>query len=260
MPTVYFHIGLPKTATTSLQLGIFPLLDLANIHYLGVCQPRSTASSEQFYQLVKTVCKGKDLLSTKKMISEYLAKEKSVLISEEMFTVSQKKCSWKEKLQNCAKLIEGFDYKILVTIRDPIDAMFSYYIERATVEHFLRGKSFVDIAKFDEAMKIYHSQYFFNWLYSVFEPNRIETACFERLVRGDFSELISFFDGIDQPFKACNFKKTNIKRTDGDLVFTGKKETLLMKVEYKLDIAGSGVKQKIWKSSFFRPLRKRLKK
>lgn len=55
--------------------------------------------------------------------------KKMAIISEEMLTVSQPNVSWITKLQNLSRALENKqDYKIVVTIRDPLKASFSYYV------------------------------------------------------------------------------------------------------------------------------------
>ena len=46
---LFVHIGLPKTATTTLQIEFFPELANGGIRYLGVFQPRSEREQDDLY-------------------------------------------------------------------------------------------------------------------------------------------------------------------------------------------------------------------
>ena len=72
-----------------------------------------------------------------------------------MLTVSSGSITWRRKLANVAEFLARIDHRVLVTVRDPVEGMFSYYVE---LYHRFRsrGKSFEQVALYDEAMEIFH--------------------------------------------------------------------------------------------------------
>ena len=255
MAKLYIHIGLPKTATTTLQTDFFQLLDSKSIKYVGVRQPRSISADPEYDAFIKAIYQGTGIAEVREMFSRVLEGGTSLLLSEEMITVSQVGATWQDKLVNCAEILDGFDYKILVTVRDPVSAMFSYYVELIS-QYSFQKEGFVDIALHDEAMKIYHSNYFFNWLFGVFERERVCIVSFEDIISGKFSRLVSFFDGMNSSFQSISLTNQNVKRTTDELVFTGRKRTPLMMVERWLDLRGWVKCKKILKWRAFQPLLK----
>ncbi len=136
---LFVHIGLPKTATTTLQREIFPKLSGDHIQYLGVYQPRKDTNQTVFFeQFCQIVYSGDGIDELARTLSEMLESGATYVLSEEMLTVSSGNASWQAKLTNLAKLLNGLDYSILVTVREPTAAMFSYYIE--LYEQFSRRK------------------------------------------------------------------------------------------------------------------------
>jgi len=83
---LYIHIGLPKTATTSLQHLFNNKLEY--IHYEGVVQPRKSLQNELYLQTIKWVNEGNrpwhedEINSIKSLVSKELNKYGRILISK----------------------------------------------------------------------------------------------------------------------------------------------------------------------------------
>ena len=65
MGKIMIHLGLPKTATTSLQLDFFPKLKKYNIDYIGISQPRGANNDIMFLQFMKSINTGKEIEVTR---------------------------------------------------------------------------------------------------------------------------------------------------------------------------------------------------
>jgi hypothetical protein len=226
MPKVYVHIGLPKTATTSLQVDFFPFLDKKECLYAGVIQPRTEPSHVLYSTFMKGINTGRKYEEIRTMIKEVLNEGKSVVISEECILVSNRTICWKQKLQNCAAILKDFDYRILVTVREPVSTIFSYYVER--IDWFKQKKrSFDELVQTDEDMKIFHARYFFSILFERVEEKRVFVVKFEDMISGNLSKLIEFLNGVKISTAHKGLRRTNSKRKFGGRIYSGKKRKLI---------------------------------
>lgn len=112
-----------------------------------------------------------------------------IILSDEMLTVSSGAIRWRQKLANLSDFLGNIDYRVLVTVRDPVDAMFSYYVE--LYHHFRRRrKSPEELACHDEAMEIFHYDKLRQELDAYF-PGRWYCQSLEGIKDGKF-------DGLEQ--------------------------------------------------------------
>jgi hypothetical protein len=126
---VIFHLGPPKTATTSLQIAL-KNLKIPNLFFAGKYHPDSDESmSYKFYK----ICSDKDyrlkcdISAIIREIKKKLGEGKIVFISEEMFLLYEDKASIIDKLKVLKKILNEIPIRILLTIRDPKDALISLY-------------------------------------------------------------------------------------------------------------------------------------
>ena len=130
---LHIHIGPPKTGSTSVQLAL-QSVDLPRFQYLGARQPREQDGSG-FSSLLHAYCSGiTDNISCnlKKQILDMQAKiadGETVVLSEEMFLVWQDQAHFWTKLERLDKVFRGIARRYVVTLRDPKDALPSYYQE-----------------------------------------------------------------------------------------------------------------------------------
>lgn len=191
---VYIHIGLPKTATTTLQLDYFPHVDNQDYVYLGAIQPRDAISDPLYYDLCRAINCGENVVSTNKKLKIRLREErKSLIISDEMFTVSEAGVSWQSKLSYLSEVLNGVDFRILMTVREPVSAMFSFYIELYDRYRDTK-KSFKELALGDNDFRIYHYDGTLYSLESYFDRSQIYIQKFESLVSGNFESVNEFLD------------------------------------------------------------------
>jgi len=193
MAKIYVHIGLPKTATTTLQKDLFPNLNNPEIKYYGVIQPRVSPQNAFFQQFYNTIGSGENIDEMISTLEKELAKGTDILLSDEMIVVSTKHLGWQKKLKILSAILKPFDYQLIVTVREPVNAMFSYYTQLFR-DFSATGKSFREIALEDRRMKIYHYKTFFQYLLSLFSRDRIFIKRFEDIIENNNDDLIALLD------------------------------------------------------------------
>lgn len=219
MAKVIVHIGLPKTATTSLQIDVFSKLrNIQDINYVGIYQPRKDIQTELFKKFYYYLLTGKDINEIIDLIKIEIEKGRNILISEEMIVgVSAgdtSNDSWRQKIHNLSLLLQNFDYKVIVTVREPSKALFSYYVEGYHIFKKL-NQSFLEVALTHECMKIFHYGIFFNYLLNYFPKHRISVYKFEEIIKNQYSDLFSILEIPDEfsdlKLNDYNFKKQKKK-------------------------------------------------
>lgn len=249
---IIIHIGLPKTATTTLQTDVFPKLNTKQIRYLGVFHPRSAATRhslfEQFYDAVMT---GESISELRETMGIQTGRGVSLLISEELITSSSAGITWRKKLSNLRQIVQGLNYELILTVREPASALFSYYCEMYPNIDSDRG-SFIWSALHCEALEIFHYGKLLDELFVNYEKKRIHAYRFEDIVNNDLGDLIAVLDpkqGVQTTFalghrnersKSSRFQVTPHWLTLGtvirrilDLLF-GKKSRFRRSAEYRL--------------------------
>jgi len=176
------HVGLHKTATTTLQADIFP--NIEGIRYLGRKYGESIYGDELYEDILRYSFGGKskylniDLVRNK--INQAL-NQSSLLISEEWFTSDydsysfRKGLKWQDKIYRLAKITHGLPVKLLVTTREPIEAIFSFYCEMLQVGLAREYENFYHFAVCDNSALVYRGEYLDSLLLSAFgeSPNYI---------------------------------------------------------------------------------------
>lgn len=223
---IFVHIGLPKTATTTLQMDFFPALQGETIHYLGVIQPRNIRVQENLYIAVcEAISSGLLIDEARGNLKAALSSGSRLILSEEMITVSQPNVSWRTKLENLSKILCDLDYTIILTVREPTSAIFSYYIE--LYRQFSKtGLSFLDLAKNDERMHIFHYGKLTEVLLRHFERDRVFMKKFEDITSGKLDDLYRLITSGSHFEHSIQIHKHNEKKKDKGHTYTGKNVTL----------------------------------
>jgi hypothetical protein len=199
MGKIIVHIGLPKTATTTLQTDLFPNISSDYLYYPGVIQPRDSTQHNFFLQFCNAVNSVNSISEFRMELEQILSNSKTILISEEMFTVSSSSATWRNKLENLSAILAGFDYKIIFTVREPVSAMFSYYCELYSV--FIKDKYlylnlteneyFMECALHRDEMKIFHYKELTTQLFLNFERERVYAFKFEDIINKNIVPLLN---------------------------------------------------------------------
>ena len=147
MGTFYLHIGLHKTATSTLQKHVFPFL--AQTLFLR----RDTTNRDSLYFRICGYCfsPGRPVDSSVLRHDILMAlKSSNLLLSEEWFTSDYcgqygwESPPWQEKLERLASLVDNCNLSLLSTIRSPLTALYSYYATMNKVGILERYASFAD--------------------------------------------------------------------------------------------------------------------
>jgi hypothetical protein len=152
MYNVLIHIGLPKTATSSLQKNIFyHYHEKGLVNYLG----RYTSSSHKtnhdnfgsiFAQIKDKKLTDKEVQACTIDIEKHLQKNKLNIISEEAISSGYRN-NIATTLENLSKCFHNHNVEIMLTLRSPLDFCFSYYVE-AYRWHYFNQKSMDTYEKF----------------------------------------------------------------------------------------------------------------
>ncbi|MCK2150075.1 sulfotransferase [Marinobacter alexandrii] len=157
------HVGLHKTATTSLQKDIYPNIDEYDFIGRGFSNLKD---QEELYLKIADFCFSSEEvdysyeLEIKNLIVERL-RGSNLLLSEEWLTADYSEffgfegAIWQKKLDRLSRLLRGIDHKIIVSLRDPVDGIFSQYCEFLTVGVDNYYTSFLDYALNSNDAKVY---------------------------------------------------------------------------------------------------------
>lgn len=192
MARVYVHIGLPKTATTTLQSDLFPAMSRHGCTYIGVVQPRTEKSDPLYEQLCAAIILDEGVESARLALQQRLASGESIIFSEEMICSVQSR-PWQEKLDTLATILDGLDYRVLLTVREPVAAMFSHFVQQYRIYAPMK-KPWYQLAVEHNNFMIYHYEVLLSKLESLFQRERISVAKFEEIVTGEIGDVLDFLD------------------------------------------------------------------
>jgi len=225
---LYLHIGLHKTATSSLQGSVFP--NLKKIKYLGRVESGGVKASDDLYREICDYCFSKGLsrqleLELKKRIKEHLNKG-DLLISEEWFTADFdgfygfEGATWQEKLKKLSNIVSDIEHKVLITIREPLDASFSQYCEFYSVGLNKRYIDYLNYFKYSNDIKVFKYLELNALINSYFCNVRYIT--FDAIVNNTYHDSLSEFLNETVNFNIQHLNKKN-KNKDGTSINTTNK-------------------------------------
>lgn len=197
-----------------MQTDIFPRIQDDKLVYLGVDgERRDGASSDTYYRFKEAVETGKHIEDINREL-RVASKDVDLLLSEEVLCVSSVNVTWQQKIVRVSEILSGLDYKILVSVREPISAMMSYYIE--LYPRFMPMK-FVDCSLHHNDMFIFHYRKLIRHLYECFDKKRLFVFKYEDLASAKVDDLISMlsngrFDGN------IEYGNHNRRTKDGSLI------------------------------------------
>ena len=224
MKSVILHIGLPKTATTTLQKIFFP--NVLNAHYAGKFYAKK--NNELVRLMQKSLdCSLRDNDFKRKFISKInKLSEDKILISEEMICVDTEKSTWQEKISRIKWLFDSDEVvldRVLIVYREPVQASYSFYVECYNI---LRGeyKTYLDFVENSNQAKIYNLPKVMDVLAESIGINKVETFSYDDICArpGGIENILSEM-GLN--IKQVQAAFENNKRKDGETYFSNK-ETL----------------------------------
>lgn len=129
MPRLVIHVGLPKTGSTSVQETVFPYCQ-KDVLYAGKISTKSThpiLEAIRSFACLDGGIEGTDLF--RRACRDISSEVRQILVSDEMLVVDTGALTWQRKLENLAKALAAEECEILVVVRDPFDALYSFYVE-----------------------------------------------------------------------------------------------------------------------------------
>jgi hypothetical protein len=192
MAKITIHIGLPKTATTTLQYEVFASPENRDI-YLG----KYESEQSDFHRMITAFLVGAIPYKNARNTVEELAQSEGIYIySNEMLTVDTDQ-KWQTKISKLGMLMAGLDVQILVSLRKPSHHVQSVYAELKTtggwssLDAFLTDTqaSWFDPMEIDKVLKD-----------AGFSPKlRVFYVEFETLIASNFTVLTSLFPELYVP-------------------------------------------------------------
>jgi hypothetical protein len=138
-PRVLLHLGLPKTATSSLQHNVFQKLHSEDrLNFLGKCLDHNykTGKLEIFNytgKFIRDAAEGTlSIEEARQQLVSVVRRDCLNVFSDEGLMVAypgKKNRPLSEKIENLTKIFEDYDVKVVVTLRDPVDYLYSLYVE-----------------------------------------------------------------------------------------------------------------------------------
>ncbi|MCX4193378.1 hypothetical protein [Methylophaga sp. OBS1] len=137
MKRLLLHLGLPKTATTTLQHHLFQRLhDEGKINFLGkvVAYDDNGKSYFKNYQgaLIRKACEEKITRPVSQELDELLLDDRLNVFSDEGIMISypnQDNLPLTKKIENLKQILSQFDVTVVLTIRQPVDYLYSLYVQ-----------------------------------------------------------------------------------------------------------------------------------
>ena len=150
----FCHVGPPKTATTAIQSALQEIRR-GPVRYLGTLQPRNRNNRNSIYSnlmdLIRTEPSRNHVDQIQRKIGQALKRGTDLFISEEMLLVNQDGASFEQKLQRLSRILECYPCVIIISLREPIAALRSFYSEIYFRQQVLPRISFEDFLASDQA-------------------------------------------------------------------------------------------------------------
>ncbi|WP_288365933.1 hypothetical protein [uncultured Marinobacter sp.] len=138
-PKVLLHLGLPKTATSSLQHNVLQKLhEDQRINFLGKCldYDYKTSKLEVFNysgKFIRDAAEEKlSIEDARSQLATALEPDLLNVFSDEGLLVAYpgiENLPLKKKFENLRAIFQGYDVQVVVTLRDPLDYLYSLYVQ-----------------------------------------------------------------------------------------------------------------------------------
>lgn len=228
------HLGLPKTATSSLQHNVFLQLGReGRVNFLGKCLDYDYKTSEVSVEnyrgkFIREVAEGKmSVQEGRAVLAETLMPDCLNVFSDEGIMIAypgRENLSLTEKFANLEKLMAGYDVKVVVTLREPVDYLYSLYVELYP-EYCSKVRELSTVEKYTNALlkrpddRLFETFHYGRWLPQLKDVFPVTVIQYEQL-NGAESQAFSTWGsllGISQSEFAGLFNKqaVNTKKKSG---------------------------------------------
>lgn len=231
---VLLHLGLPKTATSSLQHNVLQALHSdGRINFLGKCLSYDLATKNidivnYTGEFIRDAAEGK--VSIKEARNDFLNildEDKLNVFSEEGLMVAypgKENLPLAVKINNLADIFSGYDVQVIVTLRNPVEYLYSLYVELYP-DFCSNVRKVNSIEKYSGELVsnpddiLFESFFFDRWIALLKKQFPLSVVSYEKLVAGDEATITKWARmlGVDsQCFSGLfNVKKVNVKRKSG---------------------------------------------
>ena len=228
------HLGLPKTATTSIQHNVFASLhDNGKINFLGKFldydyKTGMVTTKNYRGKFIRDVAEGKMAIAEgRSMLEKNLDQSRLNVFSDEGIMIAypgRDNLSLFEKFKNLEALFSGYTVEVVVTLRDPVDYLYSLYVQLYP-DFFSKNRALNSIDKFaglllefpgDVLFESFHYKKWLPKLDALFPVTIVEYEQIKNpasLFHLNWSRLLGMSDA--DFFDALNKEKVNAKRKTG---------------------------------------------
>ncbi|MGR5144711.1 hypothetical protein ACQKPX_23970 [Photobacterium sp. DNB23_23_1] len=196
---IYVHIGLHKTATTSLQSSVFNAIE----HKKFIGRNREGVSqSDILYKEIMSFCHSeKHIEETAIRLKELLNKsEKDLILSDEWLTsdysefCKYENISWQDKLKRLSSILPEDKYKILVTLREPLSLSYSQYCEFHKINIKDKYKTYTDYVLNANESRVFDYVYLNEYLSNLYSD--INYLTFDSIKNGKYKKTLQKFFSV----------------------------------------------------------------
>ena len=224
---IYLHIGLHKTATTTLQYHVFP--NLQKIEFLGRGKGGRMAAHALYNSLGKYVhAEGVNVRMEESLAARFFEHSTlygNLLISEEWFTADYSEfygfngAKWQDKLAKLGRIFQGQKTKLLITIRNPLDNLYSQYCEFRTVGVEKYYPDFGVYLEHSNDARVFLLDEFDALVCSLFVESERIYLDFSLIVSGEFESILrEFFNNPHMKVGALPNENAKFKGVQGVVV------------------------------------------
>lgn len=233
-PKIVLHLGLPKTATSSLQHNVFQKLhEEKRINFLGKClnyDLQTTKLDVINYKgrFIRDGAEGRiSINKAREKLASILVVDSINLFSDEGLMVAypgRDNLTLSKKLKNLSDIFIGYDVSVVVTLRNPVDYLYSLYVELYP-DFCIKFRELNSIQKYSEKLVkephdiLFESFFYGNWLDILDNLFSVSILSYENLSKTDKrtnSTWANLLGITEEEFSEYfNLKKVNVKKKTG---------------------------------------------
>lgn len=233
-PTVLLHLGLPKTATSSLQHNVFQKLhQQSRINFLGKCldyeyKTGNVKIHNYSGKFIRDAVDGDlDVLEARTLLKDSLQENLLNVFSDEGVMVAypgRDNLTLVEKFERLKAVFEGYRVKVVITLRDPIDYLYSMYVQLypdffSRIPELNSFEKYVRKLQVDPDNTLFESFFYDRWVPKLRSNFDVTFIRYESLSNSEgkvfstWANLLGISDGEFREFFSTS--RVNVKKKSG---------------------------------------------